>query len=78
MLKRDKLEAVLKRITDQEFDAVWKETYGYVPRGERSDLVREFVVEQYDEELDGSIERAESSLKVVPRPKPKNRWLCPR
>ena len=33
MLKRDKLEAMLRRITDKEFNAVWNETYGYVPRG---------------------------------------------
>ena len=78
MLKRDKLEAMLRRITDNEFNAVWKETYGYVPSGERSDLAREFVAEQYDGELDDCIRRAESFLKPAPRPKPKNRWLCPR
>ena len=78
MLKRDKLEAMLRRITDKEFNAVWNETYGYVPRGERSDLVREFVAEQYDRELDGCIKRAESFLKPAQKPKPKNRWLCPR
>ena len=78
MLKRDKLEAMLRRITDKEFNAVWNETYGYVPRGERSDLVREFVAEQYDRELDGCIKCAESFLKPAQKPKPKNRWLCPR
>ena len=78
MLKRDKLEAMLRRITDKEFNAVWKETYGYVLRGERSDLVRDFVAEQYDSELDGCIKRAESFLKPAPKPKSKNRWLCPR
>ena len=78
MLKRDKLEAMLGRITDNEFDAVWKETYGYVPSGERSDLARDFVAEQYDKDLDDCIRRAESFLKPAPRAKPKNRWLCPR
>jgi hypothetical protein len=78
MLKRDKLEAMLRRITGQEFNAVWMETYGYLPQGERSDLVRDFVAEQYDRELDGCIKRAESLLKPAPGPKPKNRWLCPR
>jgi hypothetical protein len=78
MLKRDKLEAVLKKITDKDFDAVWKDTYGYVPRGERADLVRDFVAEQYDKELDGCIKRTEAFLKPVLRPNPKNRWLTPR
>ena len=63
MLKREKLEAVLRKITDKEFDAVWKDTYGCIPRGERADLVRDFVAEQYDRELDGCIKRAESFLK---------------
>jgi hypothetical protein len=79
MLKRDKLEAVLLKITKNEFDAVWKETYGDVPNGKRLDLVRDFVAEQYDEELDACIKRAESFLNPVPKPKKlKNRWLCPR
>lgn len=78
MLKRDKLEAVLRRITDDEFDAIWKDTYGYVPRGERSQLASEFVAEQYDQELDGCIQRAESFLKPAQKPKPQNKWLCPR
>ena len=55
MLKRNRLEAVLLRITDNEFNAVWKDAYGDVPDGKRSDLVRDFVAEQYDEELDGCI-----------------------
>jgi hypothetical protein len=78
MQKRDKLEAMLRKINDQEFDAVWKDTYGYVPDGERSDLVRDFVAEQYDGELDGCIKRAEAFLKPAPKSKPKNRWLAPR
>ena len=73
MLKRDKLKTMLRKITDKEFDAVWKNTYGYVPRGERSDLVRDFVAEQYDGELDGCIERAKSFLKPAPKPKAKNK-----
>ena len=80
MLKRKKLESVLLKITDNQFNAVWMDTYGDVPDGERSDLVRDFVAEQYDEELDGSIKRVESFLNPAPKskPKPKNKWLCPR
>jgi hypothetical protein len=79
MLKRKKLEAVLLKITDNEFNTVWKDAYGDFPSGERSDLVRDFVSEQYDEELDDCIKRAESFLNPVPKPKkPKNKWLCPR
>jgi hypothetical protein len=78
MQKRDKLEAMLRKITDQEFNAVWKDTYGYVPEGERSDLAREFVAEQYDEELDDDIKRAESFLKPASRPNKPNKWLVPR
>ena len=77
MQKRDKLEAILRKVTDNEFNVVWKDTYGYAPEGERLDLVRDFVAEQYDDELDDDIKRAESFLKPAPRPKP-NRWLCPR
>jgi hypothetical protein len=79
MQKRDILEALLLKIPDSEFNAVWHDTYGYVPSGKRSDLVSDFVAEQYDEELDGCIERAESFLHPVPKPKKlKNKWLCPR
>lgn len=78
MFKRDKLEAMLRKINDEEFNAVWKDTYGYVPEGKRSDLARDYVAEQYDEELDGSIKRAESFLKPTPPSKPKNKWLPPR
>jgi hypothetical protein len=77
MLKRDKLEAMLRKVTDKQFNTIWKDTYGYVPQGERADLVREFVAEQYDEELDGDIEHAESLLKPAPKPKV-NKWLAPR
>ena len=78
MQKRDKLEAMLRKIDEQQFTAVWKDTYGYVPEGERSDLVRDFVAEQYDGELDGCIKRAEVLLKPPQKAKPKNRWLAPR
>jgi hypothetical protein len=77
MLKRNKLEALLRKITDKEFVAVWKDAYGYVPSGKRSDLARDFVAEQYDRELDGCIKRAESFLNPTPKPKPNN-WLVPR
>ena len=77
MQKRDKLEAMLRKITDQQFNAVWKETYGHVPIGDRADLAADFVAEQYDEELDGCIKRAESLLHPARRLKP-NRWLVPR
>ena len=77
MPKRDTLETLLRKITDKEFDVVWRDTYGYTPEGERADLVRDFVAEQYDEELDDDIKRAESFLKGVPKPKV-NRWLVPR
>jgi hypothetical protein len=77
MLKRDRLKAMLRKITDQQFNAIWKQTYGYVPFGNRSDLVVNFVAEQYDEELDGCIKRAESLLNGVSKPKV-NRWLVPR
>jgi hypothetical protein len=69
MQKRDQLEAMLRKITDEQFSAVWKETYGYVPEGERADLAREFVAEQYDVELDGDIERAKLLLNPVSKPK---------
>ena len=78
MLKRDRLEAMLRKITDDQFNAIWKETYGYIPLADRADLVADFVAEQYDGELDGCIKRAESFLKPAPKSKPKNRWLCPR
>jgi len=78
MLKRAKLESMLRKITDNEFNAVWKDAYGYVPSGERAELARDFVAEQYDRELDDCIALAESLLKTTPKPKPKNRWLSPR
>jgi hypothetical protein len=78
MQRRDMLEAMLRAITDIEFNAVWKDAYGYVPEGKRSDLVTEFVAEQYDKELDGCIKRTELLLKPAPKAKPNNRWLVPR
>ena len=78
MQKRHILEALLRKITDKEFNGVWKDAYGYVPEGDRSELVLDFVAEQYDEELDGDIKRVESFLKPAPKSKSKNRWLCPR
>ena len=77
MLKRNKLETMLKKITDEQFNAVWKDTYGYVPTGERSDLVRDFVAEQYDGELDACIKRAASLLRPASKSKV-NKWLVPR
>ncbi len=53
MLKRDKLEAMLRKITDAEFAAIWKNAYGILPEGSRSELAKDFVAEQYDGELDG-------------------------
>jgi hypothetical protein len=78
MQKREKLAALLQKITDKEFNAVWKQTYGYFPAGERSDLVNDFVAEQYDEELDGDIQRAESFLKPVSESKSTTKRLHPR
>ena len=77
MLKRDKLEALLQKITDKQFEAVWKETYGYVPSGDRADLARDFVAEQYDTELDRCIKSTEAFLGPTPKPTP-NKWLAPR
>ena len=31
MQKRDKLEAMLRKINDEDFTVVWKDTYGYLP-----------------------------------------------
>ena len=77
MLKRDRLKAMLRKITDKQFNAIWKETYGYVPVGDRADLVAEFVAEQYDGELDGDIKRVKVLLKPASKPKV-NKWLAPR
>ena len=79
MLKRDKLEAMLEKITDDEFGVIWKDTYGILPEGSRSELAKDFVAEQYDGELDGCIALADSLLTHVPRLKSKpNKWLPPR
>jgi hypothetical protein len=77
MLKRDKLEAMLRKISDKQFDAVWRNTYGYIPSGKRSDLARDFVAEQFDTELNGCIKRTEAFLNPTPKPK-LNRCLAPR
>jgi hypothetical protein len=80
MLKRDKLEAMLGKITDDEFGAIWKDTYGILPKGSRSELAKDFVAEQYDGELDGCIALANSLRTYAPRlkPKPMSKFLPPR
>jgi hypothetical protein len=78
MQKREQLEVMLGKINDDEFGAVWYETYGCFPKGVRSELARDFVAEQYDGELDGSIALAESFLTHTPRPKPKSKRLSRR
>jgi hypothetical protein len=82
MSKRGELEAMLRRITNDEFSAIWKNTYGYLPEGSRSELARDFVAEQYDGELDGCIVLAQSLLthapQAKPKPKPVSKWLPPR
>jgi hypothetical protein len=30
------------------FGAIWKDTYGIIPEGSRSELAKDFVAEQYD------------------------------
>jgi hypothetical protein len=77
MLKRDRLKSLLRKITDLQFNAIWKETYGNIPIGERADLAADFVAEQYDAELDADIKRAELLLHPAHKLKP-NRWLVPR
>ena len=69
MTKRDRLELLLRQITDNQFNGIWKNTYGYIPCGKRLALVRDFVAEQYDSELDGSIALAESLLKTSQKAK---------
>jgi len=78
MLKRDKLESMLRRITDDEFAAIWKRTYGCLPEGSRANLARDFVAEQYDGELDGCIAIAESLLTHAPKSTSKPKKLTPR
>ncbi len=78
MLKRDKLESLLSKITDDQFGAIWKDAYGILPEGSRGELAKEFVDGQYDGELDGCIELADHLLGLAPKPKPKNKWLPPR
>ena len=76
MLKRDRLNALLRKLTDKQFNAVWKDTYGYFPRGQRPDLVGDFVADQYDEELDDCIKRIEALVQSGPKAMA-NRWLVP-
>jgi hypothetical protein len=76
--KRDRLEALLEKITDDEFNSIWHDAYGCFPNGGRTELAKDFVAEQYDEELDGSIALAESFLTHAPRPRPKCRGNHPR
>ena len=45
MLKRRKLEVMLRNITNDEFSAIWKRTYGYLPDGGRLELAKDFVAE---------------------------------
>ncbi len=78
MQKRDKLEAMLAKITDEQFGSIWHDTYGCFPKGARSELASTFVAEQYESELDDSIALAESFLTHTPRPKPKRKWSHPR
>ena len=80
MLKREKLESILRKLSDDEFAAIWKDTYGILPEGSRSELAKDFVAEQYDGELDGCIALADSFLTHAPRlkSKPTNKWLPPR
>jgi hypothetical protein len=77
----------LSKISDDEFAAIWEKTYGYLPQGSRAELAKDYVAEQYDEDLDGCIAVAESSLraaKSAPTLKPtaksksKSHWLPPR
>ena len=76
MLKRNQLEAMLGEISAKQFNAIWTDTYGYVPFGQRADLVADFVADQSDEELDGCIKRIQSLLTLGPMTKV-NRWLVP-
>jgi hypothetical protein len=80
MLKRDRLESLLRSLTDDDFAAIYKNTYGSLPFGRRVELVRDFVAEQYDNELDGCIAIAESLLTGTPNhaPRPKSKFLPPR
>jgi hypothetical protein len=78
MLKREKLKSLLRKITDEQFDSVWRSTYGYISSGQRCDLVKEFVAEQYDGELDGCIQRVQSLLNPAATPRPKTKRLAAR
>jgi hypothetical protein len=71
MLKQDRLKTMLRTITDEQFKVIWKDTYGYVPFGDREDLLADFVTDQCDEELDDCIERAQSFLTPAQKSNPK-------
>jgi hypothetical protein len=81
MLKREKLETMLRKMDEGDFAAIWKRTYGCFPEGCRQDLAKDFAAEQYDGELDGCIATVESLITHVPiaKPvnKPRNKWLPP-
>ena len=62
MLKREKLESILRNLGDDEFATIWEKTYGYLPQGSRADSARDYVAEQYDGDLDDCIAAAESFL----------------
>jgi len=38
MFKRDRLEVMLSKITDKQFNAIWKHTYGYIPGAAHQNL----------------------------------------
>jgi hypothetical protein len=80
MLKREKLEAMLRELRNDDFATIWKKTYGDLPQGSQAELAKDYVAEQYDKELDGCIAIAESLLSHAPKPKekPTNRWHSPR
>jgi hypothetical protein len=79
MLNRDRLESLLNKLSDDDFATVYKNTYGSLPFGCRVEVVRDFVAEQYDSELEGCISIAESFLTRAPsRPKTSSSKRSPR
>jgi hypothetical protein len=71
MLLRKKLETLMRKLSDDDFDAVWKHTYGTYPIGDRALLVKDYVAEQYDDELEDAIQYVNNFLAAMPRPKTK-------
>jgi hypothetical protein len=67
-LKRKRLESILKKLSEEQFAALWKRTYGDFPDGRLAELVTDYVTEQYDNELDGCIEMANALLTPAPKP----------